>query len=57
MVKKKKLLFCVETIASGGVEQTRLTIAQKLIKDFDIYFICTKTEYAHTHTLFNKYFI
>lgn len=37
-----KVLFCIETISSGGVEQTRLTLARHLPKsEFEIKIICT----------------
>lgn len=39
---KRKLLYCVETIGSGGVEQTRLTLVESLISEYEIYFICTQ---------------
>jgi glycosyltransferase involved in cell wall biosynthesis len=37
-----RVLFCIETISSGGVEQTRLTLVKHLPKtDFEIKIICT----------------
>lgn len=45
MIKSKspiRILYCIETIASGGVEQTRLTLVRGLPKsDFQIKIICT----------------
>ncbi len=42
MLEKIRILFCMETIASGGVEQRRLFLAQWLDKDrYDIKIICT----------------
>ena len=39
---KIRVLQCIETISSGGVEQTRLTLAKYLPKDrFEIKIICT----------------
>ncbi len=37
-----RVLYCIETVSSGGVEQTRLTLARHLPKsDFEIKIICT----------------
>ncbi|WP_439481070.1 glycosyltransferase family 4 protein [Cyclobacterium plantarum] len=39
---KIRVLHCIETISSGGVEQTRLTLAKYLSKDiFELKIICT----------------
>lgn len=41
-MEKIRVLQCIETISSGGVEQTRLTLAKYLPKDtFEIKIICT----------------
>lgn len=41
-MNKIRVLQCIETISSGGVEQTRLTLARHLSKDrFEIKIICT----------------
>lgn len=42
MTSKIRVLYCVETISSGGVEQTRLTLAKNLPKDkFEIKITCS----------------
>jgi L-malate glycosyltransferase len=42
MKRPIRVLFCIETISSGGVEQTRLTLARHLPKqDFELKIICT----------------
>ncbi|MDN3667868.1 glycosyltransferase [Echinicola jeungdonensis] len=42
-VNKIRILHCIETISSGGVEQTRLTLAKGLDKDkYALKIICTK---------------
>ena len=41
-IPKIRLLHCIETISSGGVEKMRLTLAQNLNKDkFELKIICT----------------
>ena len=55
MTYKIRILHCIETISSGGVEQTRLTLAKWLDKDkYELKIICTWAGGAIAEALENE---